>query len=155
MKLPKIVRPESAAKREIVRDLWLFAVTVLLALAVVHFEDRVGGQINEIQQGRRLGTDINCGTTQAFLQVNKATIEGSTAPSQTPAEERKIEELGFGNKQERDAHARSAGVAYVRSVQAAIVLFAGKNAAKVIILDKKNGGVLVNCANVKQITAVK
>jgi hypothetical protein len=141
------------------RDVWLFLITLLVLLALY----TLGGQTEEIQTGRAFGTEINCGFNQAVLLANRHLIEGSSSSRhETPTSERRLEELGFGTRVQREEQAKLQGVLYIQSVQAGIELFAGAKASGIIDdrpkenartgkLDVANVGT-VNCMRLKKIT---
>lgn len=138
------------------RDVWLLAITVVVALAL-----KAGAQnTSDIQAGRVTGTQISCGTNQATLRASQRIIEGSGAPPETPQQEREFEQLGFGTKAQREAQARALGVTFVRYVRQEVQRFAGAQAGAVIEL--QNVGTeqhphlvaKVNCAQLRQLTQV-
>lgn len=138
------------------RDIWLFVTTILLVAGL-----KAGfNNTNEIQAGRVTGTQISCGINQSTLRANQRVIEGATAASQTPAQEQTLERLGFGNKTERAAQAKSLGAQYVLFVKREIVNFAGPQATNVIELvpvgKRKNRSfqARVNCVKLRSLTKI-
>lgn len=93
------------------RDFWLLAITVVTLLALLHATDAV----NEVQQGRRIGSRISCAALSAVAQEGRKVLSGSAQGLSGPFE-RFLEAHGYPPRSVREKAARRAGEAYVRDI---------------------------------------
>jgi hypothetical protein len=96
-----------------VRDLWLLAVTGLVALSLA-------GQSSELEQqrsGRKVAIQVLCAGEQAVINAGRAALQAQPLP---PRLRRNLERLGYPHAAVQRKAAVQASDAYARTISAAV-----------------------------------
>lgn len=104
------------------RDVWLLIITVLVLLAV----SKTYGNVGDIQDGRRVGTNVTCSATSAIIDAGRDTIRN--AATITPTEfEKNLVALGLPRRKARTEAANQAAKKYGESIASAVALQTGRS----------------------------
>jgi hypothetical protein len=128
------------------RDLWLFAVTalVLVALSAEH------KHTNEIQQGRRTTSGISCAVSAAVVKAGRVIITSSSKQGLPPKLEVFLEQHGLPPKKVREQNAVKAAQGYSAGINAEIVKVSGVDP-----LDVLNKDGTLNCDKLRALAKLK
>lgn len=110
------------------RDLWLLLISATVVLELV----RIGGLVDDVQDGRRVGTSVTCAGLTATIDAGRDQI--SSAARIRPRElELNLMKLGLPKKEARARAADAAADAYARSISQAVAREAGAESARQIV----------------------
>jgi hypothetical protein len=104
------------------RDVWLLLITVLVLLAV----GRTYGLVNDIQEGRRVGTNVTCSATSAIIDAGRDTLKNSATIKPTEFEQNLVN-LGLPRKEARTKAADEAAKRYGQSIASAVAKQTGRD----------------------------
>jgi hypothetical protein len=130
------VFPKHLVRENAYRDVWLFAVTVMVLLGLIAYNNRT----NEIQQGRKATAGITCAVSAAVVNAGRLVIVESSEQPLPPRLESFLEHYGYPPKGTREAQAALSAQAYTSNINREVVKAAGVNASSVLEPAKlKNG----------------
>lgn len=104
------------------RDVWLLMVTVLVVLAVT----KTYSNVDDIQDGRRIGTNVTCSATSAIIDAGRDTLRNAATITPTKFE-RNLVALGLPRKKARTEAANQAAKKYGESIASAVAVQTGRN----------------------------
>lgn len=120
---PEPRRPLSRLVRENwYRDVWLLGVTILVLFAV----GKTFGVVNDVQEGRRVGTNVTCSATSAIIDAGRDTLKNSATIRPTKFEENLVK-LGLPRVKARKAAADEAAKRYGQSIATAVAQQTGRD----------------------------
>jgi hypothetical protein len=128
------------------RDVWLFSVTILVALAL-NAEHK---HTNEIQQGRRTTSGISCAVSAAVVKAGRVIIVSSSKQGLPPKLELFLERHGLPPKKVREQGAEVSARGYTAGINEEIVKVSGVKAAQVL---NKDG--TLNCDKLRTLAKLK
>jgi hypothetical protein len=128
------------------RDVWLVAVTVLVAASLTVEAKRT----SEIQEGRRTTLSISCAVSAAVVKAGRVIIVSSSKQGLPPKLELFLEQHGLPPKKLREQGAARSAESYTSGINQEIVNVSGVKAAQVL---NKDG--TLNCNKLRTLAKLK